>query len=316
MRILIQAGHEGRTTGATGAPGEQAFNKDTANRVADALRAKGVEVKRVNADPTDAEIAGDWDLFLTIHYDADVYNADGGFVDFPEPSTDGATVKSQAIAKALTEEFFPTTGIRNVPSRSNANTRFYYMWKRISAKTPCVIIECGVGNRQPKDNDPLNTNRQLAVNGIMKGLTKALNLAGEPMPNNLLTYLGVANETDAKARLEIHLGQLNDKSEWGNEEGDRGGFLGAARRDTKRLQAQVTAMQAELDGVPGRIQLAKQAGYDEGFAAGQAANPTPPSTDPTQPVGSVDMSKYVDNGVTIETTEGNTKTIVNYKKVV
>ena len=49
--ILLGAGHEGRTTGATGAPNEQSFNVDISNKVADELRKRGFEVKRINADP-------------------------------------------------------------------------------------------------------------------------------------------------------------------------------------------------------------------------------------------------------------------------
>lgn len=105
--------------------------------------------------------------------------------------------------------------------------------------------------------------------------------AGGPMPNTLLTYLGVPTEEDAKTRLKAHLGEHEDRSEWGNEEDDRGGFLGASRRDTKKLQE-------EVSGFPTQIQLARQQGYDEGFAAGLAQNgslPTPSPTLPTVPEG-------------------------------
>lgn len=185
-KIIIQAGHQGRTSGATGAPGEQSFNTDISDRVAEKLRSKGFEVKRVSADPSNAQISGDWDLFLTIHYDADVYNDHGGFVDFPEPSTDGATQRSQELARALSDVYFQRTGIKNVPGRSNKNTRFYYMWKRLSAKTPCVIIECGVGARKPKDNDPLNTNRDLVASAIADGILKGFGIqGGGSMPGEL-----------------------------------------------------------------------------------------------------------------------------------
>lgn len=281
MKLIIQAGHEGRTTGATGAPGEQSFNKDTSNRVADALRALGVEVRRVDADPTAAEVAGDWDLFLSIHYDSDSYNADGGFTDYPEPVTDAATVKSQAIAKTLAAEFFSLTGIRNVPSRSNKNTRFYYMWKMISSKTPCVIIECGVGNRKPKDYDPLNTNRSLVVTGIVNGLKKALNIQGGavPMPEKtLLTYLGVSTEVEARAKLKQHLGERDARCDWGSEEADRGGFLGSSRREVKRLRIEIENLSNDATDSP------------------------------------VNLARYEDVTVTTEITDGNTKTITNYRR--
>lgn len=176
MKILIQAGHEGRTSGSTGAPNEQSFNIDISNQVADKLRNMGVEVRRINADPKATEISGDWDLFLAIHYDADVYGKGGYFVDYPEPSTDGATLQSQAICKTLSEVYGETTKIVNYPMRSNKNTRFYYMWSKISPKTPCVLIECGVGMHIPDDHEILHFNRPLVVKGIVDGLIKALDI--------------------------------------------------------------------------------------------------------------------------------------------
>ena len=186
-RICLQAGHAGRTTGAIGSPNEQSFNIDISDKVADELKRRGFEVKRVNADPKPEEIAGDWDLFLAIHYDADIYGVGGGFVDFPEPSTDGATVESQRIAYLLRQEYFGTTKIVSHPERSNKNTRFYYMWKKLSAKTPCVIIECGVGMHVPDDHQILHFNRPLVVEGIVKGICLAFNVPypvviAEPTP--------------------------------------------------------------------------------------------------------------------------------------
>lgn len=179
MKIIIQAGHEGRVTGATGAPNEQSFNIDISNKVADEMRARGVEVKRVGADPLPEEIAGNWDLFLSIHYDADIYGMGGYFVDFPEPSTDGSTDKSQNIASNLRREYGDTTEIVHHPERSNVNTRYYYMWKKLSYATPCVIIECGVGMHVPDDHQILHFDRPLVVKGIVKGLCLGLGILWE-----------------------------------------------------------------------------------------------------------------------------------------
>lgn len=175
-RILLGAGHEGVTTGAVGAPNEQSFNIDICNKVADELRKRGFEVRRINAHPKPEEIAGDWDLALFCHYDADIYGTGGGFVDYPEPSTDKATIESQRIAYLLRQEYFGTTHIVSHPERSNANTRYYYMWKALSAKTPCVIIECGVGMHVPDDHQILHFNRPLVVEGIVKGICLAFNV--------------------------------------------------------------------------------------------------------------------------------------------
>ncbi len=182
--VCLQSGHANLTSGATGAPGEQSFNVDIANQVSGELRKRGFEVLQTDANADkDIHVTGnDWDLFLAIHYDADAYKMGGGFVDFPEPSTDGATVESQRIAYLLRQEYFGTTKIVSHPERSNANTRYYYMWKHLSSKTPCVLIECGVGMHVPDDWQTLHFNRPLVVEGIVKGICLAFNV-----PYNLPT---------------------------------------------------------------------------------------------------------------------------------
>lgn len=177
IRIAIQAGHE-NSTRSSGAPNEMSFNVDIRNTVAAELRKRGFEVATTdaNADKDPAITGVDWDLFLAIHSDADIYGTGGGFVDYPEPSTDKATAESQRIAYLLRQEYFGTTHIVNHPERSNAKTRKYYMWKALSAKTPCVIIECGVGMHVPDDWQILHFNRPIVVEGIVKGICLAFDV--------------------------------------------------------------------------------------------------------------------------------------------
>lgn len=198
MRIILQAGHEGRITGAIGAPNEREFNIDIANKVADEMRARGFEVRRVKADPLPEDIAGDWDLFLTIHYDADIYGTGGFFTDYPEPSTDGATEKSQRAAYLLKQEYGGTTGIVYHPERSNINTRYYYMWRKVSYKTPCTIIECGVGMHVPDDHQILHFNRPKVVEGIVRGLCVYFNV---PYQTTTSTTSTVSTTTTASTTL-------------------------------------------------------------------------------------------------------------------
>lgn len=184
-RIVISAGHINvkfnsivALRNSTGAPGEQEFTLRIANRLSEVLRQKGFEVKQTDANANDDKSITDkdWDLFLSCHYDADIYKnpRDGGFVDFPEPSTDGATQESQRIVKEIESEYFKHSGIRNMPNRRNANTKYYYMWKYLSAKTPCVIIECGVG-KDPHDSVIL-ADTNIVVNAIARGICKAFNV--------------------------------------------------------------------------------------------------------------------------------------------
>lgn len=176
-KVCLQAGHKGMTSGATGAAGERDWTTRIVPMIAERLRAKGIEVYETDSfGYEDVKVTDtDWDLFLAIHYDADVYNESGGFVDFADPSTDKATVESQRIAKILSDHYFQMTGIKNI-SRSNANTRFYYMWKSLSLKTPCVLIECGVGNRKPNDYEVLRRYDFIA-DAISGGILKALGIA-------------------------------------------------------------------------------------------------------------------------------------------
>lgn len=184
-KICLMAGHENAGTGMSkGAPGEVEFNIDVRNRVAAMLRERGFEVTTTdaNANKDSAITSVDWDLFLSIHYDADVYNDSGGFVDYPEPSTDGATNESQRICKILSDEYFRITGIKNKPARSNANTRYFYVWKSLTSKTPCNLIECGVGWRVPDDHNLFTYEREKVFEGITRGICKAFDVPYDLTP--------------------------------------------------------------------------------------------------------------------------------------
>jgi len=197
-KILIQAGHKGRTSGTTGAPEEKKWTSEIVPKIAEKIRTKGFEVSECNADPTDTDIAGDWDLFLAMHYDADVYNDRGGFVDYPDPSVDDVNEESKRIAGEIEKTYFPITGIPNHPERSNRNTKFYYMWSRMSSKTPCVILEAGVGYRTPEDHRTLWFEQEKVVDGIVKGIVNALgeqNPEPEPKPEQPI-------EEEIKAEIE------------------------------------------------------------------------------------------------------------------
>ena len=175
-QIVLQAGHGGITSGATGAPGEQKWTTTIVPMIAKLLEDAGVVVyqtgSKANEDPKVVET--DWDIFLAVHYDADIYNDSGGFVDFADPTMDLATKESQRMAAVLAETYFDRTGIKNMPKRSNANTRGYYMWSSLTPKTPCVIIECGVGNRKPRDYEILHNEMGRVASAISDGLLIAL----------------------------------------------------------------------------------------------------------------------------------------------
>lgn len=201
--ICLQAGHQNTPTNCvpayrsgTGAPDEVGFTIRIRDRLSQILQLKGFQIQLVDANfNCDPNADKHFDLFLAIHYDANVYGTGGGFVDFPEPSTDQATAESQRIVKAIVDEYFKNTGIVNVPSRSNGNTRYYYMWQYLSADTPCAIIECGVG-KDAHDNVILNDTDRVC-NAIARGICKAFNVpfdAVTPTPTPPPVVTPPANE--------------------------------------------------------------------------------------------------------------------------
>jgi N-acetylmuramoyl-L-alanine amidase len=189
MKICIQAGHINvknnsivALRGSTGAPGEQELNLRIANRLSSVLRDRGFEVKQTDACANDDKsiTSQDWDLFLALHGDSDYAGDNGsGFADFPEPSTDGATAESQRICTLINQSYFPEVKI-NYVNHSNANTRYYYMWKYLSAKTPCVLLE--MGQVQDPHDKVLLANTDLIANGIGRAICKAFNVNFDSSP--------------------------------------------------------------------------------------------------------------------------------------
>lgn len=196
--IALQSGHQNAKNNcivslrsSTGAPGEAEFTVRIRDRVSQLLLQKknqdgseAFSVKLVdgtfNCDNTASK--DDFALFLAIHYDAYINGSIGGFADYPEPSSDSATKESQRITRVINEVYFPHTGIKYV-SRSNANTRYYYMWKSLSAKTPCVILEAGTG-QNPHDKVILNDTDRVA-NAIVRSICQAFDVSYEttqPIP--------------------------------------------------------------------------------------------------------------------------------------
>lgn len=172
--ICIQSGHWNVKTGQTGAPMEQVRTLAIGLKLVDLLRKQGYNVYHTDsyADKNPDVTGKDWDLFLSLHCDAN-YAGDegGGFVDYPDPSIDSSNKESKRIKEAIESVYFKETGIRNVPSRSNANTKFYYMWAALSAKTPCVIIEMGE-SIDPHDSVILNDTERVAK-ALLNGINKA-----------------------------------------------------------------------------------------------------------------------------------------------
>lgn len=177
--ICLQAGHEGRTSGAVGAPGEIELNVRIRNRLSQILIDRGFMVQLVNADPTKAEYYKDFDLFLALHGDADIYGIGGGVVACIAPppfdSSEESNAESRRIRDVIASIYFKETGIVNHPERSNVNMTKYYMWSKLTPKTPCVIIEMGVV--QDAHDKVLLANTELIASALGRAICKAFGVA-------------------------------------------------------------------------------------------------------------------------------------------
>jgi len=178
-KILLQAGHQNIVVGATGAPEEQKNNIRIRDRLSQVLISKGFQVYLCDAEFQD--FVNDYDLALAMHCDSN-YAGDegGGFVDYPDPSVDMVNAESKRIKEAIESLYFDNSGIRNMPNRSNPNTKFYYWWSYLTAKTPCVIIEMGE-SIDPHDRVILADTDRVA-NAIARGICKAFDVPFDVVP--------------------------------------------------------------------------------------------------------------------------------------
>lgn len=180
MKICIQSGHINSQYSSlklgAGAPGEQIVTKAVGDMLAAMCRERGIEVVHTDAnaynDPNVTKT--DFNLFLSLHCDADYAGDNGsGFADFPEPRTDYVTGESQRICAIFNDVYFKETKIV-YKNRSNDNTRFYYMWKYLTPKTPCVLIE--MGQCQDPHDKVLLANTKLIASALCRAICKALNV--------------------------------------------------------------------------------------------------------------------------------------------
>ena len=180
--ICLQSGHEGVVSGATGAPGEQELNVRIRNRLSQILIDKGFVLQLVDANPPQSQINKDFDLFLALHGDADIYGTGGGVIGYIADYIDSSpesNAESKRIKEAIESEYFDRAGIVNHPERNNRNITEYYMWSRLSAKTPCVLLEMGVV--QDAHDKVILADTDRVANAIARGICKAFGVAFDPV---------------------------------------------------------------------------------------------------------------------------------------
>lgn len=206
LKIAVQSGHWNTNNGQTGAPRELERTIAIGQMLVDKLNAAGFQAVRCDAlaDNNPAITDTDWDLFLSLHCDAN-YAGDegGGFFDWIDPSIDStpqSNAESKRIMEEMQEKYFEESGIRRMDNRRNANTKFYYMWDALSSDTHCVLVEMGE-SIDPHDNVLLNDTNRIS-NALLHGIQHAFGTQTVPTPTPQPT-----DEKDkliAQLKLENH----------------------------------------------------------------------------------------------------------------
>lgn len=148
------------------------------------------------------------------------------------------TVISAYLAEGIAK---PGTGFISVFSNKNMGGGYGHIWCNAGEGTGTYYESNGAvplivttGKTYPYDN-VCNFDEYLKQDQ-----------EGGAKMTDLHKYLGVSNDTEAKAKLKEHLGEHDETCDWGNAIGDRGGYLGSARRKITTLEEEIAEMQKQI----------------------------------------------------------------------
>lgn len=216
--LVVQRGHVGRKTGATGAPGEQQFAIEAAERVAHHVNAVGHIVRIIDAVEPAERYRGD--AFVAIHYDSS-----------SNPSARGASVgyqtpEGKAFASAWKRHYQAngwTGGFR--PDNYTHNLAGYYGVRRaVSVRNKrAFILEAGF-HSNPDDRrllaSPAGPDRVgVAVAAAVVDILGAKCPPG-PQPPGLPAYPGLVRMGDRGQAVRT----------WQRELNARGGYAAGPHR--------------------------------------------------------------------------------------
>jgi N-acetylmuramoyl-L-alanine amidase len=170
--VILQPGHYGRKTGATGAPGklvsEREFVAFVTAGVADALRAKSYSVLVVDArgGRSDDAATPEWDglaarAFLAVHADGSTKPCTTG------PSLGYAEGTSPYAMHAIGWAVSKALGYRYKdfrPDGFTANESRYYMFRRVRADEMTGLLEVGEITCEPAEKTLIESADRLATN--------------------------------------------------------------------------------------------------------------------------------------------------------
>src|SRR5690606_23568456 len=205
--VVVQRGHVGRTSGATGAPGEQQFAREAAERVAHHVNAVGHVVRIIDADEPAVRYRGD--AFVAIPYDlASNPSARGASVGYqtPEGKSFAAAWKRHYAANGWSGGFRPDNYTHNLAG-------YYGVRRAVSVRNRrAFILEAGF-HSNPGDaallRSPAGPDRVgIAVAAAVVDILGATCPPG-PQPPGLPAYPGVARMGDRGQAVRTWQRELN-----------------------------------------------------------------------------------------------------------
>lgn len=146
-RVALQTGH---VPDGGGAPGEAEWTPKLRAALTARLEAAGVGVAPVPGfydRPAPPVLAQDFDLFLSIHYDAAIYGHTTGNSGCIVARGDYETEwwEADRFLEEWLHGYPPATGIPPRQERVNPNMTQYYALRHLSYVTPGLVLEHGVG---------------------------------------------------------------------------------------------------------------------------------------------------------------------------
>jgi len=209
MKILTIVGHQNikfnsitSLHGNTGTAGELEINIRITNRVSAMLRERGFEVVQTDANANDdpSITKTDFNLALALHCDMDVQgDQGGGMCGSGDKSVDDMWEESLRIKKVFDEVYFKETAIINKNFVTPGMAK-YYMWKYLTPKTPCVLLEMGQA-KDPHDSVLLG-NTVLIASAIVRAICKAFNKPYDITPTTPpVDYEAILKSKDEQIRI-------------------------------------------------------------------------------------------------------------------
>jgi len=145
LDVIVQMGHIGRTKGATGTKGEQAFNKALGDEMKALLSVTGLKFRIMGADDWSKPGPDKATIFLSLHGDGSTNPSARGFSFGFKPGS------NEVFKETLAKSYKELTGFTRRKDNYTTGLAKYYGWKHLDCKY-CNLLEHGfLSNKIERD---------------------------------------------------------------------------------------------------------------------------------------------------------------------